>query len=1076
MKNKRHLNSGIIRSDSSNHVIANYPLTEIQQGMLFEILRDEYSDPVYLVQMIFSIQANLNIPLFLKAFNSLLGRHEVLRSAITYNGDSYSQNIFSSNEIPNVFYDYSTLSPENKLKEFKIFLENDLKIPIDLFCPPLMRIAILKFSHNDYRLVWTRHHIILDGASVELLIGELITIYQALLENKKWLLPQPPSYVNTCAVNQYVDSPETESYWQGSLKRYSNAVFLPAILHTNKKTKKVVRQTASLEGEDYHDLVNFADKKSYTISSLLQAAWGIVLSHYNDKPDVVFGAVRAYPKEKVKKCVGLFINTLPVYLNVDPSIKVVEFLQKTLEQTRLVRKYVNTPLNKIRDWCSLSLDSPLYQCIIDYKSHSLNQVINEHENFDCSVSIKLNTPYPMVMEIINDNNSLQMSLHYDNSLFEKTYVNSILLHYKQILKLLLVKTDGILSELSALLESDFEKIIAWNKADVVFPVNKTVHQLFEEQVEKAPFSTALVFENTILTYQMLNQLANKLARYLIDRGVGLETPVAICLKPNFNMIVAVLAVLKAGGAYIPVDPHYPTKRIKYILNDSRPNVVITQSDYTHSLNQIIAEQDNFKPLLINIEQSTWDGYADNNIPISVMPNQAMYIIYTSGSTGNPKGVVVEHCSAVNMALSCIDRLQVTSQSRILQASSFSFDVSVAEWCMALLSGAGLYLIRKDIFSPREIFDALKAYKITTIILASSILEALPKEELVDLKVIAPGGEVCGQSTINFWAAGRLFLNTYGITETTVCSTMANCDAKTTKPSIIGKPLANTKICILNSQLQPVAIGVPGEIYIGGAGVARGYLNNTELTNEKFVFASKELSQKMNIKRLYKTGDLGRWLPSGEIEYLGRLDDQVKNRGFRVELSEIERNLEKHPAVQKASVVVKIIHSNKQLCAYLIGKEPLDIDNVRHFLQEVLPAHMIPARFIELKELPLTPNGKIDKQKLITLVSTDTTLNLEDKSKKESILEDKISQIIQTNLDSKAIARDASFLNLGFNSISLVHLSHQLSSGLGFKVDIVELFTYPTIETLSAYINRHINHKYKTPTKLKTNRIEFSDEQ
>ncbi len=1063
-----------------NEIIASYPLTDIQKGMLYEIASNNYSTPIYIVQNIFEIKDNFNLPFFIQAFNAVLNRHEILRSAIIQNSTSYAQVVYGEAKIPYEFYDYTTLFFDEKESSFSVYLASDVNRGLEISKPPLMRLAFFKFGDANYRFVWTRHHILIDGVSAEMLIDELFTIYHALLEGEEWLLPKPIQYSQIYRDNQQTDIEVTKDYWLNALKGYSNAALLPVLPNRSSNIKKIKHKHEMIEGNSYSQLIKFVNKYSLTMNTVLQGALGLVLSHYSDKDNVMLGIVRAYPKEKTSNCIGLFINTLPICLEANPSIKTIDYLRDIRQKNLLLREHVDIPLSKIKEWCSLSIEAPLYQCVMDYKPRSLNAVLKKHFSAPvCNASIRLDIPYPFVFEIVNEGDALQIKLHFDAALLEDYYATSFLKHFKNVLTLMSQDVD-CLSEFTTLRKDELTKIFDWNKTQIAYPVHKTAHQLFEEQVQKTPSAIAICFGNQSLTYQMLNLQANQLANYLIEQGVVVETRVAIFLRPALNMIVAILGVLKAGGIYIPLDVQYPVERICYLLKNSQPTVIITQSEQNDLLNQITSKNNAFCPIVINLDEPEWKYRTDANPKLPIQSSCGMYIIYTSGSTGSPKGVLIEHRSAVNTALSCIERLQVTPQSRVLQISSFSFDVSVAEWCMTLLSGASLYLINKDIFTPEAILNSLKTYKITTIILASSILAVLPTEHLPDLKVIAPGGEPCALSVVKFWARDRLFINVYGVTEAAICSTMSNYSSEYSRTSDIGMPLPNTQIYILDRYLRPVPVGVTGEIYIGGIGIARGYINNNELTREKFVFYTLSLNNK-NI-RLYKTGDYGRWLPTGNIECLGRKDEQIKIRGFRVELSEIEHILEKHPIIKQAAIVVKETPIGKQLLAYILPvKQLVDIKEIRKFIQAQLPSFMIPANFHQLQELPLTPNGKIDKKKLLLLAPDDKFDNQSHNFSVLSELEETIKQVVQTLLQSNQVSIDTNFLDLGFNSLGLVQFAEHLSQVLGRKVSILDLFTCTTIKTLSAYIDDKnsneiiIKNRGKQAASVKSNRIVFADE-
>ncbi len=601
-----------------------------------------------------------------------------------------------------------------------------------------------------------------------------------------------------------------------------------------------------------------------------------------------------------------------------------------------------------------------------------------------------------------------------------------------------------------------------------------IHEFFEENANRMPDAIAVASYNEVLTYRELNEKANRLAHYLIKQGASVEDPVAIYLKPGLDMVISVLGVLKAGCAYVPIDKYYPSERIEYVLSDCSPKIIIVDKINSNRISSFSSKMP-VAPLIVDIGSVEWPCLETKSPIIKLKPSNLAYIIYTSGSTGKPKGVMIEHRSLTNLLQSCQHKLAVTSKSKILQIASFGFDVFIAELGLMLISGGSLYLINRDVFSPQIILTALEKYKITTIILSSSILATLPFKELPYLKVIAVGGEPCSQHVIDYWARSRVFLNIYGLTEATVCSSVARCWPYQRK-LLIGKPFPNVKIYILNEQLKPVATGVTGEIYIGGRGVGRGYLNNEALTREKFI-SNFFTDSSGDSSYLFKTGDLGRKHSSGDLEYMGRVDEQIKVRGFRVELAEIEAAIEKYPDIIKASV----LYTSEQLIDYILPKtNKLNLDNLHKLLESRLPNYMLPRQFVLIDKLMLTSNGKIDKEKLKSLKIDQTGVQV---SLKPSNGEEKIIySYLHKLLPNLSIKTDKNFFDLGLNSIEIVKFADFLNKEFEVNIDVLMLFKYTTIQSL---VNHIINLKQPTDykknqqssvfVKSRTERIVFEDE-
>ncbi|HEY9741094.1 MAG TPA: amino acid adenylation domain-containing protein, partial [Coleofasciculaceae cyanobacterium] len=519
---------------------------------------------------------------------------------------------------------------------------------------------------------------------------------------------------------------------------------------------------------------------------------------------------------------------------------------------------------------------------------------------------------------------------YNTDLFDGSTIERMTGHFVTLLEGIVANPQQQISQLPLLTAVEQQQLLVeWNDTQADYPGDKCIHQLFEEQVEHTPDSVAVVFENQQLTYHQLNCRANQLAHYLRSLGVKPDVLVGICVERSLDMLVGLLGILKAGGAYVPLDPEYPTERLSFMLEDARVGVLLTQQRLIERLPEHQAKQ-------VFLDEA-WSQIAQNNQDNPTSGARVFdlaNVIYTSGSTGRPKGVMVEHKGLCNLAQAQIQTFSVDSDSRILQFASFSFDASISEVVMALRSGATLYLGTKDSLLPgKPLIERLRDYSITHITLPPSALAVMPVEELPALQTIIVAGEACSAELIRQWSAGRNFFNAYGPTEATVCATIAKCTDG--EKISIGKAIANTQVYILDENLQPVPVGVPGELHIGGAGLARGYLNRPDLTQEKFI--PNPFSHESD-SRLYKTGDLARYLSDGNIEFLGRLDNQVKIRGFRIELGETEAAIAQHPSVRETVVVARQdVPDRKYLAAYIVSNSSstLTSSGIRSFLKEKL---------------------------------------------------------------------------------------------------------------------------------------------
>jgi amino acid adenylation domain-containing protein len=730
---------------------------------------------------------------------------------------------------------------------------------------------------------------------------------------------------------------------------------------------------------------------------------------------------------------------------------------------------------------------------------------------------------------------------YSTDLFDHPTITRMLGHFQTLLEAIVANPQQRLGELPLLTQSERHKLLVEfneNQSKIQNPKSKIeqcFHQLFEEQVERSPDAIAVVFEDEQLTYRELNNRSNQLAHYLQKLGVSPEVLVGICLERSVEMIVGLLGIFKAGGAYVPLDPTYPQERLNFMLEDAQVSILLTHSalasllkegwgESQHGLTVVCVDEDleqhsvNLSPYpsptrrgepdsplplqgtgaLVRraggVRSSLSEQYCDSDAnaygmatpsaqhsqenPTSrVTPNNLAYVIYTSGSTGKPKGVLVEHQGLCNLSQAQIQTFNLQPTDRILQFASLSFDASIFEIVMALRTGATLYLARKESLLPGSaLLQLLRNNAITHVTLPPSVLAVLPAQELPALRTIISAGEACSTHIVRRWASGRRFFNAYGPTEATVWSTVAELSDNSEKPSI-GRPIANTQVYILDSHLRPVPIGVPGELYIGGDGLARGYLNQPELTT--FAFIPNPFSDKQGA-RLYKTGDLAHYRPDCNIEFLGRIDEQVKIRGFRIELGEIEALLNQHPAVREAIAIAKDVSGNKRLVAFVVPNsrsgfnqdatgtcesadkpastnpkskiQNLKSNDLRHFLKAKLPEYMIPSAFVMLETLQLLPNGKVDRRALKAL-STDKTELAEDFIAPRTPTEEAIAKIWAEVLKCDRVGIRDNFFESGGDSLLAVHLIAQIDKQLKQDLPLSALFLNPTVEGLASILGQ-----------------------
>ncbi|HKG80264.1 MAG TPA: amino acid adenylation domain-containing protein [Pyrinomonadaceae bacterium] len=587
-------------------------------------------------------------------------------------------------------------------------------------------------------------------------------------------------------------------------------------------------------------------------------------------------------------------------------------------------------------------------------------------------------------------------------------------------------------------------LVDWNETRAEFRDDLCVQQLFEAQVVQTPDAVAAVFNDSQLTYDELNKRANRLAHYLRAQGIGPERVIGICVEPSLELPVAVLGVLKSGAAYLPLDPVYPPERLHYMAEDARVRLILTQQ----RLREKIAAIGVGTGLELDAEQDLWADQPVENPTLLTTARNACYVIYTSGSTGQPKGTIIEHRSLVNLAAALKKVCGVGPEDRVLQFASFSFDQSVREIFEPLLSGAALYLVPRDKLMPGQpLFDVLRHNRITAVTLAPSVMAHLPVAPLPDLTKLSAGGEALPGGVVDRWAPGRKLFNAYGPSEVTFASSLPQCFANNGKPTI-GKPLQNVRYFVVDERMQLCAIGMPGELLIGGAGLARGFYQLPELTAERFIpdpFSGEAGA------RLYRSGDLVRWLPTGEIDYLGRLDQQVKLRGLRIELGEIEAVLLKHESVTATAVILNTeIPGKEQLVAYVVpAKAELPVDELKKFLATRLPPHMVPPIFVPLERIPVTPAGKVDKS---ALPSLDSVRQQRPYVAPSTPAEQKVAEIWKRVLDLDRVSATDNFFELGGSSLKGTTLLALVEDGFRVKLSFAKVFEHPSLREFTQLID------------------------
>ena len=1030
-----------------------YPLSPMQQGMLFHTLYDPKSQ-VYCEQFSGYIRGNLNLLAFQRAWQQLVERHSVLRTSFIWEGIKEPvQVVHKQLSLPWEQHDWRGLASGEQQKRLKTVLQQEQNRGFELAQAPLMRLILIQLVQDCYQFIWNRHHLLLDGWSSSILLNEVFAFYKAFNQGQDLRLERPRPYRDYIVWLQQQDLSASEAFWQQKLKGFTAATsFRLDQTHHHLRSQEHNFDTHALKLSEAETaaLQSFARQQQLTLNTLVQGAWAILLSRYSGENDVVFGTVvygRPASLAGSESMVGVFINTLPLRMSVNAEESLLPWLKQIQTQQHEVRQHEHCPLIEIQKWSEIAAGQPLFESILNFQNYpidsSLKQAVDGLTISDIDTSIK--SHYPVNLSVQADA-ELTLEIFYDRLRFDADAIARMLGHLQTLLLSMVANPQQRLGELPLLTATErYQLLEEWNNRQVDYPQDQCIHQLFEAQVEKTPDAIAVVFENQQLTYRELNTRANELAHYLQKLGVGAEVLVGICVEPSLDMLIALLATLKAGGVYIPLDPTYPQERLAFMLKDSQIPVLLTQQHLLKTLPPNYAQ--------VICLDSDWENIAahqQNPVDSNINASNLSYTIYTSGSTGKPKGVQITHRSVVNFLTAMQQKLQLTNIDNLLSVTTLSFDIAVLEIFLPLTTGAKLILVSREVATDGiQLLQQLNNS-------AASVMQATPAtwRMLLDagwegnsqLKILC-GGEALPQNLASqLCQRAASVWNLYGPTETTIWSTIHQVDEREAFVPI-GRPIANTQIYILDKHLQPVPVGVPGELYIGGAGLARRYFNQPELTQEKFIpnpFTSDSES------RIYKTGDLARYLPNGEIEYLGRIDYQVKLRGFRIELGEIEAVLEQHPAIRQCVAMVREdVPGNQRLVAYLVA-ENISTDELRQYLRQKLPEYMIPSAFVFLDSLPLTPNGKVNRRALPAPENTSWELASTFVASRHPV-EEVLAGIWTQVLGISQVGIHDNFFEQGGHSLLATQVISRIRKTFGVDISLQRLFEFPTIAELAKNI-------------------------
>ncbi len=929
-----------------------YPLSPMQRGILFHTLLAPDSE-VYFEQLTCTLSGDLQASELESAWEQVVDRHPALRTVFIWKGlDEPRQAVRHRVTLPWQEQDWRGISATEQQERLKVYLSADRRQGFDLAKGPLMRFALIRLSDDEYQFVWSYHHLLLDGWSLAIVLQEAFICYDALCRGQSVQLGRPRPYRDYIAWLKQQNLSEAEAFWRRALKGF--AAPTPLLIgrtvghRWSSEAGDQTEQQIELSEAVTTAIQTLAQKHRLTLNTLLQGAWALLLSRYSGEKDVVFGATTSgrRPEELtgVESMVGLFINTLPVRVSVSPKDMLLPWLQDLQEQQVEMRQYEHSSLTQIHSWSELSSDLLLFESLFVFENYPVDRsAMQLHAGglrvHDAHSFEKAN--YPLAL-VTGPGAELRLRIMYNNRRFDDPTISRMLGHLRTLLEDIAIHPEQRLADLPLLTSAERQQLLVeWNDTEARYSPDRCIHEMFEAQVERTPDAVAVVFPSTepeqdggqYLTYRELNRRANQLAHHLRGLGVGPETLVGLCTERSLEMVVGILGILKASGAYVPLDPTHPGKRLAFMLADSRAPVLLTQERLLENL-----AEHNAQMICLDTDWESIAQESDENLINQVKVDNLAYVIYTSGSTGKPKGVLISHYNVARLFEATDQWFHFDERDVWTLFHTCAFDFSVWELWGSLLYGGRLVVVPFMVTrSPKVFHDLLCRERVTILNQTPSAFrqliwaeESLDTTRELDLRSIIFGGEALELNSLKPWyerhgdgTGHSQLVNMYGITETTVHVTyrpLAAPDLDMASGSVIGGPIPDLQVYILDEYLHPVPIGVPGEIYVGGAGLSRGYLNRPELTAERFIpnpFLAPGEGEREET-RLYKSGDLGRYLPDGDIEYLGRADHQVKIRGFRIELGEIEAVLVQHPAVQEVTALTREHPSgDEQIAAYIV---------------------------------------------------------------------------------------------------------------------------------------------------------------
>ncbi|MCX6149601.1 MAG: amino acid adenylation domain-containing protein [Ignavibacteriales bacterium] len=1051
---------GVLSDNKSKYNMA--PVSYAQSRLWFIDKMDK--SPAYNLPAALTFEGDLNVQALENAFKEIIKRHEILRTVFVETDGVPYQKIFNAIEFNLSRNDLSDVS--EKEEKISLLIEEESNRCFDLSKGPLIVCSLIKLEEQKHLLIFNMHHIISDGWSIGILISELTQLYNSFTKGE--LNPLAPlkmqykDYVNShTQLLKEVNSSGHRKYWLDKFSGELPITELPADSQRPLyKTFNGKLHEINIEKQFHVRIENLCRQNNVSLFMFLVSIVSILINKYSGKTDVIIGSpVSGREQRNLEDQIGFYVNTIPLRNEVETSLSFINFLNKVKHNCIEAYDHQVYPFDLLIEDLNLERDTsrnPLFEIVVSLQEENSDSILFDGIKTSVMKPKITFSKFDLHFNFEKSSGNMKLGIVYNTDLYQPERIERLGRHFQELLQNILNTPDEVVRKIEIISPEEKEQIInVFNKTTCYYPKEKTIAELFEEIAEKYPDKPAIVFQGNPLTYRQLNERANSLAHHLISKyEIKLDEPVVLLMDRSHELIISILGVLKAGGAYLPIDTNMPVERINTILEDVKARIILTGSEQANNAYSV--------PYVIHITEKYFLGRESfGNINVGKTSSNLAYILYTSGSTGIPKGSMIEEKSVIRLVRNT-NYYSYSDKDRTLSTSSISFDATTVDLWGMLLNGGTLYLENtEDFLDPEKLKKYFLNYKINKVFLPTGLFVRMVEADQQNnlkmfegIKEVIVGGDKMPSHTSNKFIAhypGILLLNGYGPTENTAFTTVFNVTKEFQSEIPIGKPIANTTVYIFSEDCNLCPIGVPGEIFIGGEGLSRGYVNRPELNKEKFV----ENPLKKG-KILYRSGDIGEWCNDGNILFHGRNDDQLKIRGYRIETGEIENISAKYNRITNTKIIAIQEEEQKELALYYTSVNEISKEEFKKYLGKTLPEYMVPKYFIRLEEFPLNKNGKVDYK---SFPKPDTKSDISEKILEPGNLltghagktEKTLAKIFQEILNVKNISITDNFFSLGGHSLKAIRAVSAIQKELSVKVSLKEFFTYPDILSLEEII-------------------------